>query len=58
MLLPNEINFNEFLIFRITRTTRVVTTTGSGGITGGADELRESMQKIVDQFMVEDRKGQ
>ncbi|XP_043478904.1 ankyrin-2-like isoform X4 [Leptopilina heterotoma] len=43
---------------RITRTTRVVTTAGLGGVSSGADELRESMQKIVDQFMVEDRKGQ
>ena len=47
-------------IFRITRTTRVLTATvpGAGNVSGGSDELRESMQKIVDQFMVEERKGQ
>ncbi|XP_033226769.1 ankyrin-3-like isoform X10 [Belonocnema kinseyi] len=45
---------------RTTRTTRVVTATvpGAGIVSGGSDELRESMQKIVDQFMVEERKGQ
>nr|KAF7439129.1 hypothetical protein H0235_001520 [Vespula pensylvanica] len=46
---------------RITRTVQVVTTTTTVPMAGGiavTDDLRESMQKIVDQFMTEERKGQ
>lgn len=49
-----------YTFFRITRTTRTLTTSGSviGGGVGENDELRESMQKIVDQFMTEERRAQ
>ncbi|XP_015113068.1 microtubule-associated protein futsch isoform X7 [Diachasma alloeum] len=43
---------------RITKTTRVATSSGTTGGGAGSDELRESMQKIVDQFMTEERRGQ
>ncbi|XP_044010729.1 ankyrin-2-like isoform X9 [Aphidius gifuensis] len=46
---------------RITKTVKTVTSSSSsvtGGTTGGSDELRESMQKIMDQFMTEERRGQ
>ncbi|XP_047358363.1 ankyrin-3-like isoform X23 [Vespa velutina] len=46
---------------RVTRTMQVVTTTTTIPMAGGiavTDDLRESMQKIVDQFMAEERKGQ
>ncbi|XP_012245429.1 titin [Bombus impatiens] len=41
---------------RITRTVHVITTTS--GTASGPDELRESMQKIVDRFMMEERREQ
>ncbi|XP_076752691.1 uncharacterized protein LOC143424501 isoform X1 [Xylocopa sonorina] len=41
---------------RITRTVQVVTTTS--GTASGPDELRESMQQIVDRFMMEERRDQ
>ncbi|XP_006619672.1 ankyrin-3-like isoform X1 [Apis dorsata] len=41
---------------RVTRTVQVITTTS--GTASGPDELRESMQKIVDRFMMEERRDQ
>ncbi|XP_015589452.1 ankyrin-3 isoform X8 [Cephus cinctus] len=46
---------------RITKTTRTVTMSvpvAGSAVGAGTDELRESMQKIVDQFMTEERRGQ
>ncbi|OXU17368.1 hypothetical protein TSAR_008989 [Trichomalopsis sarcophagae] len=40
-----------------TRVTRTMTTSVPGA-TEDSEEMRESMQKIVDQFMTEERKGQ
>ncbi|KAK0094455.1 hypothetical protein PV326_010824, partial [Microctonus aethiopoides] len=43
----------------ITRTTRTITSSGtSGGGTEDSNDLKDSMQKIVDQFMTEERRAQ
>lgn len=45
---------------RITRTTRTVTMSipVAHSAVSGSDELRDSMQKVIDQFMTEERRGQ
>lgn len=48
--------FTKIIFYRVTRTVQVITTTS--GTASGPDELRESMQKIVDRFMMEERRDQ
>lgn len=49
-------NLERIIFFSITTTTRVESRTVLSTGTDGTDDLRESMQKIMDTFMTEERK--
>lgn len=49
-------NLKRIVFCSITTTTRTETRTITSAGAGGTDELRESMQKIMDTFMTEEKK--
>lgn len=49
---------DKFWLFRITRTIRTVTQTVTSPDGRNENELRQSMQNVLDQFMTEERNTQ